>query len=657
MQNNKIFFETPPNRLLYHLNNIDTFANCFINMNHNLHMQKIELLSPAKNLETGIAAINHGADAVYIGAPMFSARAAAGNSIQDIEDLARYAHQYRSKVLVALNTILTDSQLPIAEKLIKQIYEAGADALIVQDMGVLQLDIPPIALHASTQADNRTVEKVKFLQDVGFSRVVLARELTLNQIKRIKQNTDVELEVFVHGALCVSYSGQCYISQAMTGRSANRGECSQYCRLPYTLTDSNGVELARNKHMLSLKDLDMSEHLEELIDAGVSTLKIEGRLKNIEYVKNITAMYRQKLDSILEHRPDVRRASMGTTRIFFNPNPEKSFRRNATDYFIGGRKWNVKSEDRNEDFGLSQLDTPKSLGEKLGRLVTVARNHMDIATEIDINNGDGLCFVNSDGVLTGFRVNRAERLNNVRVRVFPAETVDSFVNAVIYRNQDHEFDKILSGKTSERKIGLDIDFSESSTGFIIQIADEEGISVITEFESEKQPAKNIEIANKNIVSQLSKLGNTIYEVKDINISTENHWFIPAGKLNEWRRISIEVLDAKREKEYKRPTRKEQLADASFPVKKLTYLGNVINEKAEAFYKQFGVDEVLPGFEAKAEADVPLMYCKYCIKHTMGWCPREGHETHFTEPLFLQHKNERFKLEFDCKKCEMLVLKG
>ena len=620
-------------------------------------MQKIELLSPAKNLETGIAAINHGADAVYIGSPLFSARAAAGNSIEDIENLAKYAHQYGSKVLVALNTVLTDQQLPVAQKLIKQIYEAGADALIVQDMGVLQLDIPPIALHASTQADNRTVEKVKFLQDVGFSRVVLARELTLKQIKRIKQNTDVELEVFIHGALCVSYSGQCYISHAMTGRSANRGECSQYCRLPYNLTDSTGRELVKNKHLLSLKDLDMSDHLEELIDAGVSTLKIEGRLKSTEYVKNITSLYRQKLDAILENRPDVKRASLGRTKIFFTPNPEKSFRRNATDYFIGGRKWNVKPEDRDENFGLSQLDTPKSLGERIGRLVAANRNYVDIATEIDVNNGDGLCFLNNEGVLSGFRVNRAERLNKVRVRVFPAEMIDMAKDAVIFRNQDHEFDKILAGKTSERKISLDILFSETDNGFAIQLKDEAGVIVSVDFEAEKQEAKNKEMANRNIVGQLSKLGNTIYEASGVELDTRGDWFIPAGQLNEWRRMAIEQLDEKRAKDYKRPQRREQTGTLQFPETKLSYLGNVINEKAESFYKQFGVEEIMPGFEAKADPNVPLMYCKYCIKHAMGWCPREGHEANFVEPLYLEHKDEKFRLEFDCKKCEMLVLKA
>ena len=622
-----------------------------------MNQRKIELLSPAKNLDCGVAAINHGADAVYIGAPLFSARAAAGNSLQDIEALAKYAHRYRSKVLVALNTILTDAQLPIAEKLIKQIYEAGADALIVQDMGVLQLDIPPIALHASTQADNRTVEKVKFLQDVGFSRVVLARELTLNQIKQIRAKTDVELECFVHGALCVSYSGQCYISQAMTGRSANRGECAQYCRLPYTLTDDTGRVLEKNKHLLSLKDLDMSEHLEELIDAGVSTLKIEGRLKDVDYVKNITAYYRRKLDDLMESRSNICRASAGNTRFFFSPNPEKSFRRNATDYFISGRKWHTKGEERNESERLSQLDTPKSLGEFIGKVAAKGVNFVEIDTLLSVNNGDGLCFLNDDGVLSGFRVNRAEKPATGSVKIFPNEMPDIPKNSLVYRNLDHEFDKILDGKTSERKIPLTIRFTDNPSGFSLELEDEAGIVVKQDFPTEKQLAKNSTNVRQNIMNQLTKLGNTIYESDSVELKLEADWFIPASKLNEWRRQCVDLLDEERERRYVRPKRKAMANDARFPLTKLSYLGNVVNAKADEFYRQFGVEEIMPGFEAKASSDVPLMYCKYCIKHAMGWCPREGYVADFKEPLFIQHRNEKFRLEFDCKKCEMLVLKA
>src|ERR1035437_1229160 len=360
-------------------------------------MHYIELLSPAKNLECGLAAINHGADAVYIGASSFGARAAAGNTLEDIATLVQYAHKYRSKVHVALNTILTDEQLPEAEKLIWEVYNAGADALIVQDMGILQLNLPPIALHASTQTDNRTVEKVKFLQDVGFSRVVLARELSLKQIAEIASQTDVELEAFIHGALCVSYSGQCYMSQANCGRSANRGQCAQYCRLPYHLVDADDNVLVKNKHLLSLKDLDQSDSLEEMLEAGVTSFKIEGRLKDADYVKNITAYYRRKLDAILDGSTRYRRASAGRTTILFEPNPEKSFRRSNTDYFLHGRKPDI-----------AQLETPKSLGEPIGKVTYIGRNFFEMQNGTLLNNGDGLCFINKHGDLTGFRVNRVE---------------------------------------------------------------------------------------------------------------------------------------------------------------------------------------------------------------------------------------------------------
>ncbi|HHT22702.1 MAG TPA: U32 family peptidase [Bacteroidales bacterium] len=601
--------------------------------------RKIELLAPAKNLECGLAAVNHGADAVYIGAPMFSARAAAGNSLQDIAELINYAHRYRTKVLVALNTVLTDEQLPEAERLIHQIYEIGADALIVQDMGILRLDIPPIELHASTQTDNRTVEKVKFLEDMGISRVVLARELTLQQIKEIHENTHIELEVFVHGALCVSYSGQCYISQAMTGRSANRGECAQFCRLPYQLLDSNGEVLVKNKHLLSLKDLDLSEHLAELIDAGVSSFKIEGRLKDADYVKNITAYYRQKLDAILENRTDVNPASLGKTRFFFEPNPEKSFRRSSTDYFLFGRK-----------AAQSAPDTPKSLGEEIGRVKYIGKNFIEVITNKEINNGDGLCFLGKEDKLNGFHVNRVEGK-----KIYPGIMPEITVNSVLYRNQDHEFEKILKGNISERKIKVDMVFSETVDGFSLEITDEENISAKMEFPAEKTPANNPERVNQTIENQLSKLGNTIYELGKLDIKTSSTWFIPASQLNEWRRVTIETLDEIRAKAYKTRMRKPMQENVEFPLKKLSYLGNVTNQKAKEFYEFLGVEEVLPGFEVKAEEGVPLMFCKYCIKHALGWCPKEGYKVSFKEPLFLQHNEQKFRLEFDCKKCEMRVV--
>ncbi len=603
-------------------------------------MINIELLSPAKNLECGIVAVNHGADAVYIGAPQFSARAAAGNSVEDITALVQYAHKFRVKVLVALNTILTDDQLPEAEKLIWEIYNAGADALIIQDMGILKLNLPPIALHASTQTDNRTIEKVKFLKDVGFTRVVLARELTLKQISEISEQTDIELEAFVHGALCVSYSGQCYMSQANCGRSANRGQCAQYCRLPYHLIDADDNILVKNKHLLSLKDLDLSDSLEEMIKAGVTSFKIEGRLKEVDYVKNITAYYRKKLDAILEGNTNYKRASAGRTTIFFEPNPEKSFRRGATDYFLNGRKPDI-----------IQPDTPKSLGEPIGKVTYIGRNFFEMHNGTDLNNGDGLCFINKQGDLTGFRVNRVDRK-----QIFPADMPRMDIGVMLYRNQDQAFEKILKGKTSERKIGLEILFKEIPTGFEIQLTDEDGISSVFEAVCDKQPAQKPEVVNDNIKNQLSKLGNTIYEAADIQIDISSQWFFPASQLSEWRRLVIEELDSVREKSYIRePNKEAQLAE--FPSKKLTYLGNVTNKLSEAFYSEHGVEEIMSGFEVKAEEGVPLMFTKHCIKFTMGWCPKEGYKATFKEPLFLKNNDQTYELTFDCKACEMRISKA
>ena len=603
-------------------------------------LRSIELLSPAKDLECGLAAINHGADAVYIGASQFGARAAAGNSIEDIAKLVQYAHQFRVKVLVALNTVLTDEQLPEAEELIWDIYNAGADALIVQDMGILKLNLPPIALHASTQTDNRTVEKVRFLQDVGFSRVVLARELSLKQISEISSQTDVELEAFVHGALCVSYSGQCYMSQANCGRSANRGQCAQYCRLPYHLLDADNNILVKNKHLLSLKDLDLSGSLEEMMQAGVRSFKIEGRLKDVDYVKNITAYYRKKLDAVLDANPDYQRASAGRTAFFFEPNPEKSFRRSATDYFLHGRKPDI-----------AQLDTPKSLGEPIGKVTYIGRNFFEVQNGTVLNNGDGLCFINRQGDLTGFRVNRVERK-----QIFPADMPRMDVGVFLYRNQDQAFEKVLKGKTAERRVGVELFFRETATGFSIQLTDETGISSTFEATCDKQPAKKPEAVNDNIKNQLSKLGNTIYEVTAIQIDVNAPWFFPASQLGEWRRQAVEKLDKVRAASYVWEPGHEA-KPASFPAKQLTYLGNVTNKLSEAFYLEHGVEKVMPGFEVKAEEGVPLMFCKHCIKFNMGWCPKEGYKATFKEPLYLRNNDQVYKLTFDCKACEMHISKS
>jgi putative protease len=601
--------------------------------------QSIELLSPAKNLECGIAAVNHGADAVYIGAAKFGARAAAGNSVEDIGELVKYAHKFRVKVLVAINTILTDEQLPEAEKLIWEIYNTGADALIIQDMGILKLNLPPIAIHASTQTDNRTVEKVQFFENVGFSRVVLARELSLEQISTISSQTNIELEAFVHGALCVSFSGQCYMSEANCGRSANRGQCAQYCRLPYSLVDADGEILVKNKHLLSLKDLDLSDSLEEMMEAGITTFKIEGRLKDVDYVKNITAYYRRKLDEIFEKDSKYKRASSGQTTILFEPNPEKSFRRGATDYFLHGRKTDI-----------IQPDTPKSMGEPIGKVTYIGRNFFELHNGHLLTNGDGLCFINKHGDLTGFRVNRVERK-----QIFPAEMPNIAEGIMLYRNQDQAFEKILKGKTSERKIGVQIHFKETNDGFAIQLTDEDEITAIFETICDKQPAQKPEVVNENIKNQLSKLGNTIYEAFDIQIEIKNQWFFPASQLSDWRRQAVEKLDEIREKSYVRAERNTP-KQAEFPTKQLSYLGNVTNKLSENFYREHGVEKIQPGFEVKAEIGVPLMFTKHCIKSTMGWCPKEGYKSTFKEPLFLKNNDQVYKLTFECKACEMHISK-
>ena len=602
-------------------------------------MKKIELLAPAKNLECGIAAVDHGADAVYIGADRFSARAAAGNSIDDIAALVRYAHRFRVKVFVAINTVLTDSQLPEAQQLIQEVYEAGADAIIIQDMGIMKLDLPPIAIHASTQTDNRTLSKVQFLEKAGFSRVVLARELNLRQIQSIADSTAVELEVFVHGALCVSYSGQCYISQAMSGRSANRGECAQYCRLSYDLYDGEGNQLERSKHLLSLKDLDLSESLPELLDAGVTSLKIEGRLKDVDYVKNITAYYRSKLDAIIEESEGKYvRASSGITKLFFSPDPEKSFRRSSTDYFLHSRHT-----------GIHQPETPKSLGEPIGKVKAIGRNYIEVDTPKEIANGDGLCFVAVQGGLSGFLVNKTDAPN----RIYPNQMPELSIGTMLYRNQDHAFDKLLKSKTSERKISIQLVLKETQNGFNLEVCDEDGYNAQLLFEVEKQEARRSDGVEENLRQQLGKLGATVFEATSIRIEISKPWFFPSSVVNEWRRQAVEKLEQNREAAYLRAQPANRTI-AEYPEKRLTYLGNVTNVLAKQFYHHHGVEEVLPGFEVKAEKNVPLMFTKHCVKYEMGWCPREGKTMPVSEPLSLHHGHQQFRLEFDCKKCEMHV---
>lgn len=605
-----------------------------------IKQRPIELLAPAKNLECGIEAINHGADAVYIGAPRFGARAAAGNSIEDIKALVEHAHLYNARIYVTVNTILHDEELPETEKMIWELYRAGVDALIIQDMGITRLNLPPIALHASTQMDNRTPEKVKFLSDIGFRQVVLARELSLDEIKKIHDTCpETLLEVFIHGALCVSYSGQCYVSQACYGRSANRGECAQFCRLAFDLVDSNGKAIEQNKHLLSLKDMNQSENLEALLDAGATSLKIEGRLKDVSYVKNVTAYYRQKLDSIFKYRKEYVRASSGTVKTTFTPQLDKSFSRGFTDYFLRGR-----------NPGIFSFSTPKSLGEEVGTVKEIRGNYFTVAGVKSFNNGDGLCYIDDNGRLQGFRVNRVE--NN---KLFPQDMPRLKPKTRLYRNFDQEFEKLMQKKSAERKIAVDICLAENNFGFTLSFTDEDDNSVSLTLERAKEPARTPQ--SDNLRNQLSKLGNTPFEAKDIKIDLSDNWFIPSSELSEFRRNAVEKLLEARKINYRREVFRLKETKSKFPVSTLTYLGNVMNNSAAEFYKNHGVLKVMPAFEKEQPKDAVLMFCKHCIRYSMGWCPvHHKVRSPFREPYYLVSSDgRRFRLEFDCKHCQMKVM--
>jgi Collagenase and related proteases len=602
---------------------------------------RLELLAPAKNAEFGCEAINHGADAVYIGGPSFGARAAAGNDVAGIAQLAEYAHRYSAQVFVALNTILKDDELEAARRIAWQVYEAGADALIIQDMGLLELDLPPLALHASTQADNRTAAKAHFLEQVGFSRVVLARELSLQQIREIAQATTAELEFFVHGALCVSYSGQCYVSHAQTGRSANRGECSQMCRLPFTVADSSGAIVVRDRHVLSPKDNNQSANLRALAEAGISSFKIEGRLKDLSYVKNITAHYRTLLDGIIEEVPHYRAASAGRCTYFFQPQPEKSFNRGFTDYF---------TQERHQD--LLALDSPKFVGEPIGSATRVGPDWFEVESDAELHNGDGLSWYDAAQQLVGVRVNRAEGR-----RLYPAErNVLPAIGTTLYRNRDQEFERLLEKKSAERRIRVQMQLAETVAGFALTLTDEEGISVTVELEQAHQPAQNAERAAASLREQLGKLGNTIFTAEGVVLELSAPWFIPVGALNALRREAVEKLEAVRRVTYRRPARAQAVEPPpAYPQTELSYLGNVYNQRAREFYQRHGVSLIEAAYEANQErGEVSLMITKHCVRYSFNLCPKQVKGIR-PDPMTLISAGENLRLEFDCKRCEMHVI--
>ncbi|WP_028998738.1 peptidase U32 family protein [Azohydromonas australica] len=625
--------------------------------------RQLELLSPTRDADIGIEAVNHGADAVYIGGPGFGARASAGNPVQDIERLAKHAHRFGAKVFITLNTILRDDELEGARRMAWDVYHAGADALIVQDMGLLELDLPPLQLHASTQCDIRSVEKAKFLAESGFAQIVLARELTLPQIRAVADALPPQtvVEFFIHGALCVAYSGQCYVSHAFTGRSANRGDCSQACRLPYTVTDTQGRIVAHDKHVLSMKDNNQSANLAALVDAGVRSFKIEGRYKDMGYVKNITAHYRQLLDAVLEQRPALSRASSGRTTFFFEPDPDRNFNRGATDYFVNGRQ---------EDIGA--FDTPKHAGLPLGYVTKLGQDHVEVVLDEGVgalNNGDSITWFDLQQELQGVQVNTVEALDEAgrRWRAFPKEPVaalkDLKRDTVLLRNRDMAWERQLKKKSADRRIAVDLHFEETPEGFALSLTDEDGHYARVEAAHAHERTQHAERVEPQLREQLAKLGTTIFEPRELTLRLSHPWFVPAGFTNALRRDAVAALETEREACRERLLPAEPVSPpVPYPEDTLSYLANVYNRKAHDFYVKHGVKLVEAAYEShEALGEASLMITKHCVRFSLSLCPKQAkgvtgvQGTVRAEPLTITHGDEVLTLRFDCKPCEMHVV--
>ncbi|MCE1190018.1 MAG: U32 family peptidase [Ignavibacteria bacterium] len=604
--------------------------------------KNIELLAPARDCASGIAAIEYGADAVYIGAPRFGARVAAGNSLDDISRLIEYAHLFHAKVYITLNTVLYDNELDEVQSVIMELDQAGIDALIIQDMGILQMQLPPVPLYASTQAHNHTAERVLFLQHAGFQRAILARELSLEQIRHISSSTSLELEAFIHGALCVSYSGQCYFSHATTGRSANRGTCSQSCRLPYTLSDASGKIIAKDKHLLSLKDLNLSEYLNDLLGAGISSFKIEGRLKDINYVKNITAFYRQKLDTLIAGSEQYQKSSSGNSHFTFTPDPEKTFNRGYSTYFISGSSGSIASHD-----------TPKSLGKPLGRVTNILADCFTIDTIEDIVPGDGICFLDEHDELKGMFVNRA-----VANTIYTANLSGLITGTMVYRNNDHTFEALLANDKTKRKIRCSIDVCFADDNIKLTVADEDGITAAITCSLTGDEVKNPSRLAEQIRIQLGKSGDTIFTINSVNMQAEPVLFMTISSMNEVRRELLTRLRDNRLNNYTPVRKARESSTFSSPLKALDYRANITNSLAEQFYTEHGVTEMEPGFELQNNfAGKVIMTTRYCIKKELKMCPFDYPEMteRYLEPLYIDDGKHKFKLTFNCSECIMQIM--
>lgn len=601
----------------------------------------LELLSPAGDAAIGIAAIDHGADAVYIGAPKFSARAAAGVSLSDIARLIKHAHFYRARVYVALNTILMDAELSESLDIIRNIYELGADGLIIQDVGLLELDLPPIPLIASTQMHNNTPEKVRFLEAVGFKRVILARELSLEEIADIRGKTSrIELEAFVHGALCVSYSGQCYMSQAVAGRSGNRGVCAQPCRSHYTLMDGEGNKILQNKYLLSLKDLNLMNRIPDLVAAGITSFKIEGRYKGIEYVKNVTAAYRQVIDQFIGGHSGYRRGSSGESIHTFTPDTGRTFNRGYSQYFISGKREKIAS-----------IDTPKSIGQYLGKITSVGKDFFQMARQ-DLQNGDGLCFFTRQNDLAGFRVNRVEK-----GKIYPNSMRGLEIGIPVYRNLDMAFNGILKKTSARRLITVEMDFVQKDTFIKLTVKDEDGARAEIVREILFEPSRNPDRAREQIEKHLTSTGNTPFRTAGLTIQPREPGFLSASLLNGIRRDALEKLTQVRSDAYVRQEIPFTPGDTPYPETKLDFHANVFNDLARKFYERHGAIVAEQAFETLSDiTGKTVMTTRYCIRHQLDLCPKlQSPKLPMKEPLRLKDAHHTYRLEFDCRQCRMFLI--
>lgn len=603
-------------------------------------IRPVELLAPARDLEHGKAAVLCGADALYVGAPRFGARAAVGVDEGQIAELCRFAHRYRARVYVAMNTLLYEPELAEAERIARRLWQAGADALIVQDMAFLRMDLPPIELHASTQAFNADASRTAFLAGAGFSRVILERALSLDQIAEIARQTGAELEAFIHGAICVGYSGRCYMSRTMSARSGNRGDCSQLCRLPYNLLDENLRPLLRDKHLLSVRDMNLSGRLEAMIDAGVTSFKIEGRLKDMTYVRNVVGWYRRELDGIIVRRTDLRRASIGESSLEFTPDPAKSFSRGATSYYLEGLPADVSS-----------FDTPKSLGEPLGRVVRVGRDYAELSGAVTLASGDGVCFQGPDGALVGTHVNRSEGS-----RLYPNRMDGLRPGVLLYRNYDHRFVSAVSRSRLKRVIPVQGEVSVEAGEIRLRLSDGE-VSAEAALTGDFEPARQQAQAEETVRTQLARMGESIYRLDALEVHSSPMRFVPASVLGALRRNALTALDEARAVAYRRRERRAEQTDLSFPEAALTGEENVTNSLAERFYRDHGVQTIEPGYDLGCDLrDRTVMHMRYCLRRELGWCLKQ--HPAYRGKLYLEHGLHLYELHFDCTRCGMdLIYRG